>query len=134
VKDVASYATHPVVHRWAYYFPGEDVRVELAQLAIIMVGWAVPDSSTRDYSTMQRRLLPHAQVCSQWVLAVETGLRTRSYTSGNTDLVESEEKEATLDAIHNLGNLYADQGKLIEAEKMYERALGDYEEALGLEH
>lgn len=33
-----------------------------------------------------------------------------------------------------LGNLCADQGKLAEAEKMYQRALQGYEKALGLEH
>jgi tetratricopeptide (TPR) repeat protein len=37
-------------------------------------------------------------------------------------------------AFHNLGNLYADQGKLAEAEKMYTRALQGKEEALGPDH
>lgn len=37
-------------------------------------------------------------------------------------------------AFHNLGLLYADQGKLAEAEKMYERALEGREKALGPEH
>ena len=30
---------------------------------------------------------------------------------------------STLDTVNNLGLLYADQGKLAEAEKMYEQAL-----------
>jgi tetratricopeptide (TPR) repeat protein len=38
---------------------------------------------------------------------------------------------STLDTVNNLGLLYADQGKLAEAEKMYIRALQGYEEALG---
>jgi len=33
-----------------------------------------------------------------------------------------------------LGLLYADQSKLAEAEKMYQRALDGYEKALGPEH
>jgi tetratricopeptide (TPR) repeat protein len=37
-------------------------------------------------------------------------------------------------ALHNLGNLYADQGKLAEAEKMYIWALRGKEEALGPDH
>src|SRR5436305_12228352 len=41
---------------------------------------------------------------------------------------------STLHTVNNLGNLYADQGKLAEAEKMYTRALQGYEEALGLNH
>lgn len=39
---------------------------------------------------------------------------------------------STLDTINNLGNLYADQGKLVEAEKMYRRALARYGKALGV--
>ena len=38
---------------------------------------------------------------------------------------------STLSSVTNLGNLYADQGKLAEAEAMYSRALQSYEEALG---
>ncbi|KAK5358144.1 hypothetical protein LTS03_011023 [Exophiala xenobiotica] len=40
---------------------------------------------------------------------------------------------STLDTVNNLGLLYADEGKLAEAEKMYIRALQGYEEALGIE-
>jgi tetratricopeptide (TPR) repeat protein len=40
---------------------------------------------------------------------------------------------STLDTVNNLGRLYADQGKLAEAEKIYVRALQGYKEALGLE-
>ncbi|KAK7177537.1 NB-ARC and TPR domain protein, partial [Paraphaeosphaeria sporulosa] len=38
---------------------------------------------------------------------------------------------STLSTVNNLGSLYADQGKLAEAEAMYSRALQGYEEALG---
>ncbi|KAI9854868.1 MAG: hypothetical protein M1813_000644, partial [Trichoglossum hirsutum] len=38
---------------------------------------------------------------------------------------------STLDTVNNLGLLYMDQGKLDEAEKMYQRALQGYEKALG---
>ncbi|KAF2195732.1 hypothetical protein K469DRAFT_699339 [Zopfia rhizophila CBS 207.26] len=38
---------------------------------------------------------------------------------------------STLNTVNNLGALYADQGKLTEAEKMYERALRGYKDALG---
>jgi tetratricopeptide (TPR) repeat protein len=37
-------------------------------------------------------------------------------------------------AYHNLGDLYSDQGKLVEAEQMYQRALQGYEQAWGPEH
>lgn len=35
---------------------------------------------------------------------------------------------------HNLGSLYADEGKLVEAEQMYQQALQGYEKALGAAH
>ena len=41
---------------------------------------------------------------------------------------------STLQTVNNLGNLYADQGKLAEAERMYVRALQGREEALGAKH
>jgi tetratricopeptide (TPR) repeat protein len=41
---------------------------------------------------------------------------------------------STLSTVNNLGLLYANQGKLGEAEQMYERALRGYEEALGPTH
>jgi Tfp pilus assembly protein PilF len=37
----------------------------------------------------------------------------------------------TLDTVNNLGNLHANQGKLGEAEQMYQRALRGKEKALG---
>ena len=40
---------------------------------------------------------------------------------------------STLNSVNNLGNLFADQGKLKEAESMFQRALKGYEEALGSE-
>lgn len=39
-----------------------------------------------------------------------------------------------MDAMHNLGDIYSDQGRLAEAEALYERALQDKEKALGPDH
>jgi tetratricopeptide (TPR) repeat protein len=135
VPGVESYVTHPVVHKWAYHYQGKHFESKLARLAVVVVGWAVPHSSTRDSSAIQRRLLPHAQVCSQRVLvsAGETGRRPRSH-NGDVDFDESEEKEGILGAIHGLGFLYADQAKLAEAETIYQQALTSKEKALGPEH
>jgi tetratricopeptide (TPR) repeat protein len=44
------------------------------------------------------------------------------------------EHTSTLDTVNNLGRLYADQGKLVEAEQMYQRALQGYEKSLGIEN
>jgi tetratricopeptide (TPR) repeat protein len=39
-----------------------------------------------------------------------------------------------LTTVNNLGNLYVNQGKLVEAEQMYQRALQGYEKELEPEH
>ena len=39
-----------------------------------------------------------------------------------------------LDTVHNIGELYSEQGKLAEAEAMFARALQGYEVALGPNH
>ena len=41
---------------------------------------------------------------------------------------------STLGKVSNLGNLYTNQGELMEAEDMYERELRGYEKAWGPEH
>ena len=41
---------------------------------------------------------------------------------------------STLATVKNLGNLYAAQGRLADAERMYERALAGFKEALGADH
>ena len=41
---------------------------------------------------------------------------------------------STLDTVNNLGNLYKNQGKLVEAEEMYRRALAGKEKAWGPDH
>ena len=68
VQDLASYATHPVVHRWAFHIQDEEQRAIFTRLAVVVVGWAVPDRSKKEYSGVQRRLLAHAQRCCRWVI------------------------------------------------------------------
>ncbi|KAF2466855.1 uncharacterized protein BDR25DRAFT_71181 [Lindgomyces ingoldianus] len=132
-EELASYATHPVVHRWAYHYQGKCFQSNLARLAVGTVGWAVVDSSAKDYSAMQRRLLPHAQASSRWV-STQIGRSSRSQRDCGMDRSRSEEKAVILVAIRRLGRLYMDQGKLNEAEKMYEQALRGYQRALGPKH
>jgi Tetratricopeptide repeat len=44
------------------------------------------------------------------------------------------EHTSALDTVNNLGNLYKDQGKTVEAEEMYVRATREYEKAVGKDH
>ncbi|RYP46519.1 hypothetical protein DL768_007291 [Monosporascus sp. mg162] len=121
VENGASYATHPVVHRWARYYCSEDYSDELARLALVVVGWAVPSRSTRDrLYKIQGKLDEAEKMCMRALQAFEEVLGPK-HTS-------------TLAAVDNLGDLYNIQGKLVEAEKMHMRALQGYEEALGPKH
>ncbi|RYO80051.1 hypothetical protein DL764_009945 [Monosporascus ibericus] len=156
MQGLSSYATHPVVHKWAFHVQDQEQRMVLARTAILVVGFAVPHNSTKEYWTTQRRLLPHAQSCSQWILDSEADPSAKrwgsSYRAGTDQgkLGEADkmyqralqgkkkalgpEHTSTLTTVNNLGLLYSDQGKLGEAEKMCQRALQGYEKALGPEH
>ena len=83
---------------------------------------------------MQRRLLPHAQMCSQWVLRDLMGGKYRSDDTNNKELNRYEKNIARPDAIHLLGLLYVDQRKLAKAREMYQCALQGYKKTLGAEH
>ncbi|RYN53640.1 hypothetical protein AA0117_g13334 [Alternaria alternata] len=134
MQETGSYATHPVVHQWAHHSQGKRFATQLSQLAVVAVGWAVPASSTRDYAALQRRLLPHAQACSRQIVKSEAVWRGSAEGGSDGGVDEDQERKTVLDAVHMLGLLYKDQGKLGEAEQMYERALRGKEEALGVGH
>ncbi|KAJ5955971.1 hypothetical protein N7501_010250 [Penicillium viridicatum] len=112
-----SYAIHPVVQDWCVHIASTDESVDSLQLgglALVCVGYSVPNASERDYTRLERRLIPHA-----------IAVRNRQYSADNLSI---------LGGFHGLGNLYIDQGKLKEAEEMYQRALVGREKALGPDH
>jgi len=134
VEGAAGYTTHPVVHQWAYYHQGKRFASALGPLAVVAVGWAVPDRSSRDYAAAQRRLLPHVQAASRWIAHVH--IYNEEHKSSNSVEGDAKEKntQAVLDGTNLLGNLYRDQSRLAEAEKMYEQALREKEDVLGPNH
>ncbi|GFF61692.1 putative Pfs, NB-ARC and TPR domain protein (JCVI) [Aspergillus udagawae] len=112
-----SYSMHPVVQEWCLNVAGAEGRLDLTQLnelALICVGYSVPSTSDKNYSELQRRLIPHAN-----------HVRHGDWRDGNI---------AVMEACHNIGNLNKDQGKLKEAEEMYQQALSGREMALGPDH
>ncbi|KAK4170949.1 hypothetical protein QBC36DRAFT_295822 [Triangularia setosa] len=121
VKGSGSYSIHPVVHRWTSHIQDNKERRLFLRLAMMVVGFSVPDSATKDYWVLQRRLLPHAERCSWWA---------EGFRGGECDF----EGINITNATHILGNLYLDQGRLGEAEAMYQRALEGKEKALGPDH
>ena len=68
VQGLASYTTHPVVHRWAFHIQDEEQRLVFTRLAVVVIGYAVPHKLKKEYSSVQSRLVPHTQRCGQWIL------------------------------------------------------------------
>src|SRR5437762_4690933 len=116
-----SHMMHPVVHKWASHIQDGAAKREVLRLAVMVVGLSVPSSTSKDYWVMQRRLLPHAERCSWWIGEI--------YRVGR-----SFDDITAMNAMHMLGDLYSDQGRLTEAESMYQRALEGSEKALGRDH
>ncbi|KAN0077370.1 hypothetical protein V8E54_005674 [Elaphomyces granulatus] len=110
------YSIHGCVHSWTIYVLNQEWDYDLAKLVLKFVGSHVPREESPKRWLTQRRLLQHAARCSYAVLA---GM----VTDGGMGW-----------ALHELGDLYADQGKLDEAEKMYQRALQGKEKAWGPDH
>lgn len=133
VENETSYATHPVVHRWARYYCEQDHSNELAHLALVVVGLAVPFKTTRGSHTLQRQLLPHAEACSQRLLVNEQE-ESNGINNDNSLQLGRREKRQTLEAVEEIGHLFRNQGKLVEAQKIYTHALQEYEETLGPKH
>ncbi|KAA6412799.1 MAG: hypothetical protein FRX48_03791 [Lasallia pustulata] len=114
------YGMHNCVHAWAVHVLNAERETSMAILALICVGLAVPTNDVPEYWVKERRLLPHADKCRESVI--------------NTINLGLQNNRNALNAVHKLGNLYADQGKMAEAEAMYRRALEGYEKAWGPEH
>ncbi|KAN0067154.1 HET domain containing protein [Elaphomyces granulatus] len=110
------YSIHGCVHSWIIYVLNQEWDYDLAKLVLKFVGSHVPGAESPKWWLTQRRLLQHAARCSHAVLI---------------GMVTDDGMEW---ALHELGELYADQGKLDEAEKMYQRALQRYEKAWGPDH
>ena len=117
--DDDSYSMHPVVHDWCRELVSHRRR-EWVTLAVLVVGFATPDDSEAEFWRLQRRLIPHADRC----------------VAQKGDIVLSDEiEESSLNsAFHCMGILYMDQGKLVEAEAMFQRALEGYKKTLGSDH
>ncbi|KAF1913173.1 hypothetical protein BDU57DRAFT_504079 [Ampelomyces quisqualis] len=135
VAETLSYATHPVVHQWAYHSQGQNFATELSRLAVVTIGSTVPEKNCREDIILQRRLLSHAQACSSRIAKKGKGFDYSVFARDDKDLEELEEQKTIFCAVHMLGSLYAEQGKPIEAEQMYKCAFRGYQSlALGPFH
>ena len=118
-RDRESYSMHPVVHDWC----AETISAgqgDLMLAALTIVGTAAPDHSEAEFWLLQQRLLLHADQCVRQLDDLEALHHLESVESS--------------DALHNIGSLFADQGKYTEAEKIYRRALDGSEKVSGPGH
>ncbi|RYP36282.1 hypothetical protein DL767_003435 [Monosporascus sp. MG133] len=106
-NESRGYNMHGCVHSWTKQVLNKLWDTELAHLAMRCVGAHVPLGTAREYWVVQRRLMQHADRCLAKVTTEE------------------------MSTVNNLGNLYKKQGRLSDAEAMYERALQGLEKALG---
>ncbi|KAL5330675.1 hypothetical protein ACEPPN_000194 [Leptodophora sp. 'Broadleaf-Isolate-01'] len=110
------YSIHGCIHSWTTHVLNHAWDHDLARLALKFIAAHVLKEQSRQPWLTQRRLLQHATRCSDMF---------------RNNLVPVNDVEW---AWHSLGLLYANQGKLVEAEQMYQRALQGYEKAWGPDH
>ena len=110
------YSIHGCVHSWTIHVLNQEWDYDLARVAVKFVGSHVPGKQAVRPWLTQRRLLQHAARCSYIVLNGLVAVDDMAWTC------------------HRLGRLYQDQGKLAQAEEMYQQALQGYKKSLGLEH
>ena len=159
-----SHSMHSVLHRWCGQLVEDKEQHVLGCIAAGIVAINVPSESEPEFSKKRKRLLGHAIGVSAWLIntgfaeeeETDVGMIQEStyYNLGYFFAGEDRQKAvkmyqralqgyekawglehtSTLDTVNNLGLLYADLGRLDEAEKMYQRALQGKEKAWGLEH
>jgi Tfp pilus assembly protein PilF len=161
--QTGSYSLHVCVHDWTMDGLNHDIDVTQYWLAVDCVHGHVGNLEWSDLSGLQhRRLNVHAERLLHDRFREAVNASTLSL--GNLERLDTiagflsqqvqhraaermyfwalagceqalgPEHTSTLSTVNNLGNLYADQGKLDQAEAMYERALAGREQALGPEH
>ncbi|KAI0471243.1 kinesin light chain [Xylaria cf. heliscus] len=107
------YSMHACVHSWTVSVLNKDPEDSLARATVACIAARVPSQNEDQFWLLQNRLLSHAAKCAVIRLDSDDGIEW---------------------AFDKLGNLYSNQGKLDEAEAMYERALQGFEKAWGPKH
>ncbi|KAH9203606.1 hypothetical protein DL95DRAFT_418908 [Leptodontidium sp. 2 PMI_412] len=115
-------------------FPAPQVRATPAQREAVAIGDKQALKLLEDAATGVDSLL---QKTVKEVIAghqySNIGIKGQASLQGK-EKAWGPEHTSTLNTVNNLGLLYADQGKLVEAEQMYQRALQGYEKAWGPDH
>ena len=123
LTDSDGYSMHHCVHAWVKSVLWKAKVEQHMMLACACIGKSVSyQPAPGDWIIMQR-LFPHAERCLQ-LLGV-----WRSGRELSEPLVDG-----VAEFLSHLGRLYHSQGKLTDAESMYQRALAGHKKALGEDH
>ena len=114
--ESSGYSMHGCVHSWTINVLNQTWDYGLASLAVGFVASHVPEEGTDQPWLLQQRLIQHAIRCSYILL---------------NDLLTDTEMEW---AWYNIGSLYDQLGKNVEAETMYQTALQKSKKVWGPEH
>ncbi|CAF9930839.1 MAG: hypothetical protein ALECFALPRED_004739 [Alectoria fallacina] len=117
------YSMHNCVHAWLRSVLCTPIELKNIKLALNCVQTSLPINSVPDAWIIVQRLSPHFERCLQLLL---------EWNDKNKDCKRTEILVARTTRI--LGILYNDQGKLMEAEPMLQRALAITENTLGPDH
>lgn len=110
------YGMHSCMHSWTRSVLNNEWDDGLARLALTCVASEIPKDYADNWWLLEQRLLQHVARLKKFIM---------------TDKIDSEGMHR---AIYYLGSLYLDQGKLVEAEAMFVRALQGHEETFGRKH
>jgi tetratricopeptide (TPR) repeat protein len=121
-EGTTSHSMHAVLHKWCFLLSEGSERKDLVIAATGIVALTVPPISTYQYQLLQRRILPH-------LLYIYPFARNNRWAQWDTI-----NNDAQGWIFSQLASVFIDQGKLVEAEQMYQRALKGKEKALGLNH
>jgi tetratricopeptide (TPR) repeat protein len=153
-----SHSIHPVVHTWCLHNITDPAAkrkmLAIAARFVAKMARSLSGDATRDLKlrlaaqakTVGSRVAPRldyseiADDCHEIALFLIKWEKTDEVENLFLQALQGREKtlgpdhESTLDTIHNLGKLYAGQGKMMAAEEMCQWALRGREKTLGPEH
>ncbi|KAK5704854.1 hypothetical protein LTR97_001963 [Elasticomyces elasticus] len=147
------FSIHPVVHAWCLHTVARAGRLEqLCDRALVLVVRMIPSEADGGHWNIERRLVPHARAAaarhldgaekedfndeivelarflSDWASSADVEALYLRALRGYVKVL-GEDHASTLKILNNIGVLYAEQGRIKEAEEMYWRALGGNSEA-----
>ena len=117
-QEGGSYSMHSVLHQWSRSLSLHSDAASLLSISVCVLGNAAPSEDDKEYWKLDRRLLQHA-------LHSSDEMRRPQMLS---------QHEPPPWAMHCLGDTLSRQGKLEEAEQMYQRALLSYQCIYGPSH